>query len=279
MGISNKDFIPRPGFVNKEGCLPDPEELVCIEVPKVFGQCLIKRCLRFREGPDTKRTDKDLRSGPLERPKVFLGCRDFNIRLVSFDKIPLRDDCDFSKLIVSFIISFCADFLDEDGNTCSELFEVNRTETIPRIFCPDSIARIATSEVPNSKKMEDEILKLELVAECLEGTFNIDRDCNTVLDITLGFHLIVKCELLVQLLIPAYGYCPVPKPCRDNPGEDACRTFNRRRTPKFYPDQNLKPLFTRDCDDDCRDDYNYDDEDESESPCDSPCEEFDEDLE
>ena len=52
MSINFKKFVPRPGLVNKQGRLPDPAELVCIEVPKVFDQCLIKRCLVYCGGPD-----------------------------------------------------------------------------------------------------------------------------------------------------------------------------------------------------------------------------------
>ncbi len=48
MSINFNKFVPRPGLVNKQGRLPDPSELVCVEVPKVFDQCLIKTvsCIR-----------------------------------------------------------------------------------------------------------------------------------------------------------------------------------------------------------------------------------------
>ena len=257
MLISGNDFTPRPGIINKEGCLPDPLELVCIEVPKVFDQCLIKRCLKFHEGPDTKTTDEELRSDLLNNPKIFLGCRDFNIRLLAFDKLPLRGHHGYHKIIVHFIISFYADFLDRDGKQHSEFFEINRSETIDRLYCPDSIAKIASSTTPSSKDLEAETLKLELVAECLDGNFERDCDGRDFLDITLGFHLIVKCELLVQLLIPAYGYCPVPKPCKDVRPKNPCEDFNCAPSPKFYPDQKLKPLFQDDDKDPCHDDKNH----------------------
>ena len=246
---SHNDFVPRPGIINKEGCLPDPLELVCIEVPKVFDQCLIKRCVRFCEGPDTKTTDEELRSHPLDNPKVFLGCHDFNIRLLAFDKLPIRGHSGHHKIIVHFIISFYADFLDNDGKECSVFYEVNRSETISKLYCPDSIAKIASSTIPYSKNLESEILKLELVAECLDGVFKRDCDGCDFLDITLGFHLIVKCELLVQLLIPAYGYCPIPKPCKESKPKNPCEEFNCSPAPKFYPDQKLRPLFQTDEDD------------------------------
>jgi hypothetical protein len=251
MSITRDEFIARPGIVNKQGHLPDPSELVCIEVPKVFDQCLIKRCLVYDDGRDTDATDEELRSNPLENPRIFTGCRDFELKLTSVEKIPLTRNPSYKKVIVSFTISFYADFIDASGQTKCELFEINRTEVISKLYCPDSIAQISASFVPTgkSKDLDSEIIKLEMVAEALDGTF-VKNDTCTFLDITLGFHLIVKCELIVQLLIPAYGFCPVPKQCEEEPEEDACEKFERAPVPKFFPDQKLEPLFENDCDDD-----------------------------
>jgi hypothetical protein len=248
MAITRDEFIPRPGIVNKQGHLPDPSELVCIEIPKVFDQCLIKRCLGYACGPDTIDTDKELRSDRLDNPRVFTGCRDFQLKLLSVEKIPLKTNPNFKKLIICFEISFYADFINCDGETKCEKFEINRTEVISKLYCPDSIAQISASYVPTgkSKDLDSEIVKLELVAECLDGTIYRDDCGDSFLDITLGFHLIVKCELIVQLLIPAYGYCPVPTQCEEDADEDPCDRFDREPVPKFFPDQNLEPLFDDD---------------------------------
>jgi hypothetical protein len=245
MSITCDEFVPRPGIVNKQGYLPDPSELVCIEVPKVFDQCLIKRCIVYDDGPDTDATDEELRSNPLNNPRIFSGCRDFDLKLSSVEKIPLMENTSYKKVIVSFVISFYADFIDSNGQTRSEFYEINRTEIISKLYCPDSIAQISASFVPagKSKDLDPEIVKLEMVAECLEGIFNKDDAGNSVLDVTLGFHLIVKCELIVQLLIPAYGYCPIPNQCEVEPEEDPCEKFERAPVPKFFPDQKLEPLF------------------------------------
>jgi hypothetical protein len=256
MSITRGEFIPRPGIVNKQGHLPDPSELVCIEVPKVFDQCLIKRCLVYDNGPDTDATDEELRSNPLNNPRIFTGCRNFELKLTSVEKIPLTRNPSYKKVIVSFVISFYADFIDSNGQTQSEFYEINRTEVISKLYCPDSIAQISASFVPTGKSsdLDSEIIKLEMVAEALDGIFTRNEDC-TFLDITLGFHLIVKCELIVQLLIPAYGFCPVPKQCEEEPEEDACEKFERSPVPKFFPDQKLEPLF------DNEDEYNDEEDD------------------
>ena len=243
MSINIKKFTPRPGFVNKQGCLPDPSELVCVEIPKIFDQCLIKRCLVYGE-EESNTTDPELRSNPLVSPKLYIGSRDFNITLKSVEKIPLRGQPGFKRVIVSYMISFCADYIDTNGVRRSELFEINRTDTIGRFYCPDSIAQISASFVPvqQASDLDGDIIKLEMVAEALNGEL-LQVGGNSVLDITLGYYIVVKCELIVQLLIPAYEYCPVPTAPCDPEEPDVCEIFERAPVPKFYPDQNLKPLF------------------------------------
>jgi len=251
MAITRDEFIARPGIINKQGHLPDPSELVCVEIPKVFDQCLIKRCLVYACGVDTVDTDEELRSDPLNDPKVFTGCRNFQLKLVSVEKFPLKKNPSYKKIIVCFRISFYADYINCDGQTKCEFYEINRTEVIPKLYCPDSIAQISASfETGNSEDLDSEIVKLELVAECLDGVFCKNDSGETVLDVTLGFHLIVKCELVVQLLIPAFGYCPVPCQCEEEHHEDPCEKFDRAPVPKFFPDQKLRPLFDDECEDD-----------------------------
>ncbi|WP_315073141.1 hypothetical protein [uncultured Clostridium sp.] len=253
MPVNLKKFSPRPGLVNKQGRLPDPSELVCIEVPKIFDQCLIKRCLVYGEGPDTNTTDSELRSNPLTDPKRYIGSRDFNLTLLSVDKIPLQGKPGFKKIVISYRISFYADYIDANGVNKSELYEINRIDVIGKFYCPDSIAQISASFTPvqEAQDLDSNIIKLEMVADALDGELLEDESGNDVLDITLGYYIIVKCELIVQLLIPAYDYCPVPKePCEEEPEEDPCERFERAPIPKFYPDQNLEPLFSDNDDND-----------------------------
>lgn len=242
MSINFKKFVPRPGLVNKQGRLPDPAELVCIEVPKVFDQCLIKRCLVYCEGPDTNTTDCELRSDPLDNPKRYISSRDFKLTLNYVDKIPLKKPYGFKKIILYYTISFYADYIDCDGKTKSEFFEINRIDTIGKFYCPESISQATTTL--GDEIFDNNLIKLEMVADALNGEILKDEHGDEVLDITLGYYIVVKCELLVQLLIPAYDYCPVPKvACEDEPEENPCEVFDRAPVPKFYPDQHLDLLF------------------------------------
>ncbi|OPJ63552.1 hypothetical protein [Clostridium oryzae] len=248
MAITRDEFIPRPGIVNKQGRLSDPKELVCIEVPKVFDQCLIKRCLSYMDGVDTPTTDEELRSNPLNNPRIFVGCRNFDLKLTSVEKIPILGKPDYKKVVVSFVISFFADYIDDCGRTQNEFFQVQRTEEICKLYCPDSIAQISASfdSTYDSTNLDAGIIKLEMVADCLKGEFNTDEHCNTVLDIVLGVFLIVKCELIVQLLVPTYGYCPAPEECEVEPEVDPCELFEQAPVPQFFPDQILDNLFNDD---------------------------------
>lgn len=256
MSINLKKFSPRPGLVNKQGRLPDPSELVCVEVPKVFDQCLIKRCLVYGEGPDTNTTDAELRSNPLDSAKRYICSRNFKLKLISIEKIPLKGNKDYKKVVISYVISFYADYIDSNGIKQSEFFEITRTDVIGKFYCPDSIALISSQTSSNNENgnTDENIIKLEMVAEALNGELLEDENDNTILDITLGYYIVVKCELIVQLLIPAYDYCPVPKePCDEDPEEDPCERFINSPVPKFYPDQHLDPLF-EDPDDNCKED-------------------------
>jgi hypothetical protein len=271
MSINFNKFVPRPGLVNKQGRLPDPYELVCIQVPKIFDQCLIKRCLVYGSGPDTNTTDCELRSNPLVDPKSYIRSRDFNITLNSVDKFSLRADPNYKKLILHYTISFYVDYTDCDNVNRSEFFEINRKDVIYKFYCPDSIAQIsAYDDTPPAQDLDSSIVKLEVVAETLNAEF-IRDDGEWYLDITLGYFLIVKSELHVQLLVPAYGYCPVPEDmcCQEiSPDEDPCIRFWNSPPPQFYPDQVLEPLFPEkgnarypldssenEYEDNCNDDY------------------------
>ncbi len=267
MSINFNKFVPRPGLVNKQGCLPDPSELVCVEVPKMFDQCLIKKCLVYAPGPDTTATDCELRSDPLDKPKRYIGSRDFNVTLLSVEETPLRGNTNYKRLELCYRISFYADYIDCGGVNKCEFYEINRTDTIGKFYLPDSIAQVTTFNMSNcqSRELASNYIKLEMVAEALDGDITT-CDCKDFLDITLGYFLIVKSELIVQLLIPAYDYCPVPKePCKEEPLPNPCERFFKSPVPKFYPNQNLQPLFPNNTDDDedvdDDDDDDYDDDD------------------
>lgn len=256
MAINPKDFIPRPGFVNKQGCLPDPDELCCIQVPKIFDQCLIKRCLKPIDEMGNLNSElcKELTgvTDPSQVKKIGC-CRNFDVDITSVSKSCVKGEEGYKRVTVNFTVTFKVDVLIDTGSTCETRtleYTVNQTITVPKFYCPDPIAEVSISKGclcnPDIEDADEKMIKLEVVADCLRSEL-IKVDCpdpnpdKVFLCITLGLFIIVKSELLVQLLIPCYGYCPIPDEC---PGEqDPCTEFMNRDVPDFYPPQKMDSLF------------------------------------
>jgi hypothetical protein len=254
MAVNPHDFVARPGFVNKQGCLPDPVELCCIQVPKVFDQCLIKRCLKPVDDPEQLCVEiPDITS---EAQIKNIGCcRDFDVKINSVAKCPIKGQPGYKRVTVNFTVSFKVDVVVEvpDGSGGTKLetktldYNVAQTVTISKLYCPCAVAQISMSSTNGNSDDTEEIIKIEVISECLQTdvtTIDCDDDQNDeiCLCITLGLFIIIKCELKVQLLIPAYGYCPVPDEC---PGstEDPCEAFMQYEVPDFYPPQKMDNLF------------------------------------
>lgn len=216
----------------------------CIEVPKVFDQCLIRRCLVFGN-TETATTDPELRR-ILEGLNIndvqrFVGCRNFNLVINRITKASIAGEPGFVRLTLNFTINFLADVALTNGSILTVPFSVTRTETVGRLYCPESIAAIAATRAPRQGveptniDLDPEIIKLELVAECLTADFVTVTGNRVALDITLAFFLIVKCELVVQLLVQSFGYCPAPAPCAEVSPTNLCVEFATRPVPRFFP--------------------------------------------
>lgn len=271
MAINPRDFNPRPGFVNKQGCLPDPTELCCIQVPKVFDQCLIKRCLKPGRRPWSDQLCEAIPEITSEADIKNIGCcRDFEVTINSVTKCPIKSQPGYKSVTVNFTVSFKVDVETTCG--CETLdYSVDQTVTIGKLYCPCPIAQISMVSNGGDPDNTEEMIKIEVISDCLKtevktiggyGSKNDtlsedssnenDEKCyctpKVYLCITLGLFIIVKCELKVQLLIPAYGYCPIPDECA-GVAEDACKTFLEGEVPDFYPPQKMDNLFCNECED------------------------------
>ncbi|KGO12809.1 exosporium protein CsxA [Clostridium botulinum] len=266
MAINSKDFIPRPGFVNKQGCLPDPVEICCIQVPKVFDQCLIKECLKPTD--DCEQLCKQIPNITEPAQVRCVGCcKDLKVRVNSVTKCPVSNGKPgHKKVTINFTVTFDVDVdVEINGVIHTETlnYSVNRTITASNLYCPDTIAKtIIGKECTSAEEVDQQFIKLEVVGECLStdiSKVDCDNDCcgctcedngdkKVFLCITLGLFIIIKCEIVVQLMIPAYGYCPVPEECKCS--HDPCKEFMERELPTLYPPQEMDNLFD-DCDEKC----------------------------
>ena len=135
-----------------------------------------------------------------------------------------------------------------DGiNQLSTVDEAGFNLTIHAIYCPNCLTQIGVIRYPaeETASLLDEdglILKVEALAD----VFN-DAICviNGALALDIGVFFVVKCECIVQLLMPSYGYCPVP-PEQPNSMQQNCCTFNDRTVTPFptqlFPSQKINLL-------------------------------------
>lgn len=238
------------GQILNPDCFPPPNELVCIQVPKVFDQVSLRECIT--KSVKIKRCNPEPHCHGHE-PIEFDGVTDFDIvevRVISKTDSLTRPG--FKKLKLSVKISFKIHFSigDKHETECDEaVFNL----TVNEIYCPNCVAQIGvirSKDCPDdhgknhSKTLDVDgtLIKVEALADAFNDVVHQETG---ILTFDIGAFFIVKCECIVQLLIPAYGYCPVP-PEQINPAAQNCRTFNDRvRTPfpnTFFPDQKWNPL-------------------------------------
>lgn len=61
----------------------------------------------------------------------------------------------------------------------------------------------------------------------------------TTLDLAIGSYVITKLTGCVQLLIPEYGFCPVPDLCEEFMPDNPCERFEDSEVPDFFPPQQV----------------------------------------
>jgi hypothetical protein len=217
---------------------PPPNELVCVQVPKVFDQVALRDCV-------TRTVTLMPGSGVCNPVFSFEGVDGFDIcevRIVS--KTDSTSKPGFKRLKLCVKIKYTIHYSD-GVNSRTKTDEASFYLTINEIYCPNCLAQIGVIRYPHDHKTADEdelMIKVEALAEAFNDALNPSTG---LLSVDIGVFFVVKCECVVQLLIPAYGYCPVP-PEQTNTSGQTCSTFNDRKiTPfptTFFPDQKWNPL-------------------------------------
>ncbi|TJX13357.1 hypothetical protein E9840_09965 [Tissierella creatinini] len=121
---------------------------------------------------------------------------------------------------VRFTIRIPFQVLDDKGNVVDEFF-------LPDIF-KDVILYI-----PDARDEFD----FRIVVETQSVLLCPPEFSNGELNITVGVFIIIKVVGTVQLLIPAFGYCPEPPACEEFSPEDVCEQFECEEFPEFFPPQ------------------------------------------
>lgn len=228
------------GQITNPNGFPPPNELACIQVHKVFDQVAFRDCV-------TRTITLVPGSGLINPVFTFEGADNFDIIEV---KVISKTDSlikpGFKKLKLFVRIRYTIHYSD-GVNQLSQTDDAGFNLTINEIYCPNCLAQIGVirypaEDIPGTIDDDGLFIKVEALAETFNDVIN---SATGVLALDVGVFFIVKCECDVQLLIPAYGYCPVP-PEQQNPSTQTCTTFNNRTlTPfptQFFPDQKPNPL-------------------------------------
>jgi hypothetical protein len=223
------------GQIIDPNCFPTPNELVCIQVLKVFDQVALRDCT-------TRTVDLIPGSGVVNPVFAFAGADDFDITEV---KVISRTDSmtkpGYKKLRLYVRIRYIIHYSD-GVNQLSQPDEASFNLTVSEIYCPDCLSQIRVirypaDPLPGAIDADGLFIKVEALAEAFNDVVN---SVTGALSLDIGVFFIIKCECDVQLLIPAYGYCPVP-PEQINPAARNCRMFNNINLvpfpTQFYPDQ------------------------------------------
>ncbi len=184
--------------------VPPPIEAVCVQVTKIYDACSQKRCAEVR----FPRKGKMLPAPP----KKIVACTTSDFE-ADCSLTSIQDDPPLVRVNVEYKYRVTVTYEDEDGNEQS----VTR-----RVRHDKSVVLFGTEEM---------FCKVEAVLECL----GCDILGPEKIFCEVGEFIVIKSALDVQLLIPAYGFCPAPPECEELPTR--CEEFLEAPPPPLFPPQ------------------------------------------
>lgn len=191
------------GALKSIGCL----DIDCIIVDKVFASCQQRECFT-----DVEVCIDDENFGHIRfRPGFIVP----NTLVVT----DLDGQPDFRR--VRFTVRIPYNVLSPNGNVISE-------EYLPDIF-KDIILYI-----PDARDEFD----FRIVVETASTVLTPPIQTGDTITFPVGVFVVVKVVGTVQLLIPAFGYCPEPPECTEFSPTDICEAFEYADFPEnFFPPQ------------------------------------------
>jgi hypothetical protein len=181
-------------------------ELDCVIVDKVFASCQQRECFPNIEVNIDNHTFGSIRF----RPGFIVPGT-----LIVTD---IQNQPNFRR--VRFTVRIPFQVLDENGNVIAEGFLPDIHKDII-LFIPDA---------------RDEF-EFRIVVETSSVLLAPPVITGNTVSFTVGVFLITKVVGTVQLLIPAFGYCPEPPFCSEFSPTDICETFDYAEFPEFFPPQ------------------------------------------
>ncbi|MDN5317741.1 MAG: hypothetical protein PWR08_1866 [Thermoanaerobacterium sp.] len=201
-----------PGPV-EPGQLPEPTEITCIEVTKIYDSCSQRLCLD---------SIPPVIFVPTITNPTFGRCENVTVTLVSppgFTLTPIPERPGFVRVQATFQVTYDVVITNTSG-------DIQTLTGLTTTFNKDIVLYVPEPTTA--------IMKYEAVAECLFGRVNVGTP--TTLEVIIGVWIIIKSAMDVQLLIPSYGFCPVPPECEEFP-TNVCDEFMQRPFPPIFPPQ------------------------------------------
>ncbi|WP_026894160.1 hypothetical protein [Clostridiisalibacter paucivorans] len=204
--MSNGFNDPSPGEAIIDQGLEYITETVCIITDKVYAHCQQRECFA--------NIDVDLNEGEFSSIKFRPGFIEENTLIVT----DLENRPNFKR--VQFTLKVPYEITKKDGSTITG-------------FLPD-IRKDIVLFIPSARDEFD----FRIVVETSSSLLNTPTQSNGIVSLAVGVFVIVKVVGRVQLLIPAYGFCPEPPECEEfSPDKDICEEFEYRPFPDFFPPQ------------------------------------------
>lgn len=190
--------------IDNLSCIPTKTE--CIIVDKVYAHCRFRECFERVEADIEFGKFKDIRFKP---GFIVDGS-------LSVDDIP--NEKYFKR--VQFTLRIPYEITRRNGS-------------IKEGYLPD-ITKDVKIFIPPARDEFDFRIVVETSAELLTKPI---QQCDKVI-FAVGVFVIIKVVGRVQLLIPAFGFCPTPDECIDfDPAEELCEAFDKQEFPQFFPPQ------------------------------------------
>ncbi len=218
--------MPREKYnpsTNQPGPIPTPSLVECIITKKVYDACRQQECEFF----------------VFEEPQIEVPNYDEVQDLTAFATIVPNsvtyDVINITQLnggpLARIQIEVCAEIDLTIVNTETNAEE--ETEGLEVCFEKDVILYM-----PEPDRMEAIAEAIfQIAGEPVIEEFDDGEDPLIRVLIPVGAFIILKSIAEVQLLIPAFGFCPTPPLCEEFPFEDPCDDFQQLPFPEFYPPQ------------------------------------------
>ena len=207
------NFDPNPGiFQQLDPYFPD-FKAECIIVDKVYASCQQRECfdeisVQLPEDGCFKIVSINFNPGEIVPGSLVI------------TPIPSRPN--FSRVRFRISINFTVRVLNKDTGCIVEV--VGALPEIVKdiiIFMPEA---------------RDEFT-FQIVIETASQVLAEPQIEDGILTFPVGVFIIIKVVGRVQLLIPAFGFCPEPPECEEFSPEDICIDFESAPFPEFFPRQ------------------------------------------